>query len=231
MTRNMLKMIALISMTIDHIGLFLISSDTVLYTMMRILGRVAFPLFAFMIAEGFLHTSNLKRYMLRLLFLGLTTEVIFLGIYLFSGFNLTHFWFLEGSGFRMNIVWTLLLGLIGLSLIKKYEPFSILILTVLFMVSIVLPYGFYGFGLIMIFGMIQSPKQKWGYAVGLSIIYCLYPALSLGIEGINWIQLFALMAIPILMLYHGERGHASLKFAYLYYPLHIVVIYLIQLWT
>lgn len=225
----MLKWIALVTMTVDHIGLFLISPDTTLYVMMRLIGRIAFPLFAFMIAEGFLHTSNIKRYMLRLFILGLATEIIFLGLYFFSGFNLTHVWFLEGPGFRMNIIWTLLLGLMGLVLIQRYEPFSILILTALFLVSIVLPYGFYGFGLIMIFGWVQSPKQKWGYAIGLTLIYSLYPALSLGWEGINWIQLFALTAIPILLMYHGKRGKSSLRFVYFYYPLHIVLIYLISL--
>ena len=130
----------------------------------------------------------------------------------------------------MNIIWTLLLGLLGLTLIRKYEPFSILILTGLFLVSMVLPYGFYGFGLIMIFGMFQAPIQKFGYAIGLTLIYSFYPALSFGIDGINWIQLFAVMTIPMLLLYHGKRGKSDFKFAYLYYPLHIILIYLISIW-
>lgn len=228
MTRNTLKWIALVTMTVDHIGLFLIPNDTTLYTLMRIIGRIAFPLFAFMIAEGFLHTSNLKKYMMRLFILGVMTEVIFIGLYIISGFNLTHLWFLEGHGFRMNILWTLLLGLIGLYLTHKYESYQMLILTVLFLASIVLPYGFYGFGLIMIFGMIQTPKQKWGYVAGLTLIYCFYPALSLGWSGVEWIQLFALVSIPLLMMYSGQKGKGSYRFLYLYYPIHILFILWIQ---
>jgi hypothetical protein len=231
MTRNQLKWIALITMTIDHIGLFLFPEGEMVYVVMRILGRIAFPLFAFMIAEGFLHTSNLKKYMMRLLVLGILTETLFAVLYVYSGTNLTHLWFLEGPGFRMNIMWTLLLGLIGLALVKKYEAYHMLIIPALFFFSVFLPYGFYGFGLIMIFGIFNNSKQKWGYALGLTLIYCFYPAISLGFEGVNWIQLFALLSIPILMFYHGNRGKAALKWFYLYYPLHIALIFLISLWT
>jgi hypothetical protein len=231
MTRNQLKWIALITMTIDHIGLFLLPSDEPLYTVMRIIGRISFPLFAFMIAEGFLHTSSVKHYVLRLLALGIFTEVIFLVLYAMNGINLSHVWFLEGPGFRMNILWTLLLGLIGLELMKKYEVYHMIIIPALFLISVVLPYGFYGFGLILIFGTFSNMKQKWGYAAALTLIYCFYPMISAGWDGVNWIQLFALLALPILMFYNGKRGLGTLKWVYFYYPLHIVMIYLMSLWT
>lgn len=229
MTRNALKWIALITMTIDHIGFFLLSPDETPYLITRMIGRIAFPLFAFMIAEGFLHTSNLKKYIVRLLTLGIITELIFLLIYFIDGYNLTHLWFLEGPGIRMNIVWTLLLGLIGLTLLRKYESFNILIITLLFLVSLVLPYDFYGLGLILIFGITSSSHQKWTYTAAITLLYCFYPAIELGWSGINWVQLFALLTIPLLMLYQGKRGRGSMRYTYWYYPIHIVIIYIIQM--
>jgi hypothetical protein len=166
-----------------------------------------------------------------LIALGVFTEVVFFALYLSSGINLTHLWYLEGPGFRMNIMWTLLLGLIGLVLIRKYEVYHMVIIPALFLISVVLPYGFYGLGLILIFGIIKNPQQKWGYAAVLTLIYCFYPMISAGWNGVNWIQLFALVTIPILMLYNGKRGHGTLKWVYLYYPLHIVLIYLFSVWT
>lgn len=57
-----LKVIAMISMVIDHIALYLMDDSTVLYETMRCIGRIAFPVFAFLIAEGFIHTRSRYRY-------------------------------------------------------------------------------------------------------------------------------------------------------------------------
>ena len=57
-----LKVIAMISMVIDHIALYLMEHGTVLYETMRLVGRIAFPVFAFLIAEGFIHTRSRYRY-------------------------------------------------------------------------------------------------------------------------------------------------------------------------
>lgn len=55
-----LKVIAMISMVIDHVALYLMEDDTILYETMRCIGRIAFPVFAFLIAEGFIHTRNVS---------------------------------------------------------------------------------------------------------------------------------------------------------------------------
>ena len=73
LTSNELKLIALVSMTIDHIGYFLLPQ----YTLLRILGRIAFPIFAYMIAEGCRYTSNRLRYFLGILGLGILVQLLF----------------------------------------------------------------------------------------------------------------------------------------------------------
>ena len=64
-----LKVIAMISMVIDHVALYLMEQGTLLYETMRCIGRIAFPVFAFLIAEGFIHTRNRYRYFFLLKFL------------------------------------------------------------------------------------------------------------------------------------------------------------------
>ena len=68
-----LKCIALITMIIDHVGAILYPEARVL----RIIGRIAFPIYAFLVAEGFYHTKNVKKYMLRLLLFALVSEIPF----------------------------------------------------------------------------------------------------------------------------------------------------------
>ena len=106
-----LKVIALISMVIDHIALYLMEHGTVLYETMRCVGRIAFPVFAFLIAEGFIHTRIRYRYFFTLLGFAVISEIPW---YLLNGadgthnvmFTLTwvwpHLWFLK---IFCNVVW------------------------------------------------------------------------------------------------------------------------------
>ena len=57
-----LKVIAVLSMVVDHSAYYLLEDGTLLYETMRCIGRIAFPVFAFLIAEGFRHTRNRRRY-------------------------------------------------------------------------------------------------------------------------------------------------------------------------
>ena len=75
MSAEVLKLIALLSMLIDHIGAALVSSPSQLYTVCRKVGRLAFPIFAFFIVEGFIHTKNIKKYLFRLGIFALLSEI------------------------------------------------------------------------------------------------------------------------------------------------------------
>ena len=72
-----LKLIAIITMLIDHIAAVLIPSDTMLWLVMRCIGRLAFPIFVFLLVEGFHHTRDVKKYLLRLGAFALISEVPF----------------------------------------------------------------------------------------------------------------------------------------------------------
>ena len=100
-----LKVIAMISMVIDHIALYLMEYGTVLYETMRCIGRIAFPVFAFLIAEGFIHTRSRYRYFFTLLGFAVISEIPW---YLLNGVDGTH-----------NVMFTLALGVATLMVLEN----------------------------------------------------------------------------------------------------------------
>ena len=102
-----LKIIAIISMVIDHCAYFLMENGTLLYNAMRCVGRIAFPVFAFLIVEGFGYTHNRKRYFAQLLVFAVISEVPW---HLLNGADGTH-----------NVMFTLALGVIALAVLEKLK--------------------------------------------------------------------------------------------------------------
>lgn len=100
-----LKVIAMICMVIDHIALYLMEHGTVLYETMRCIGRIAFPVFAFLIAEGFIHTRSRYRYFFTLLGFAVISEIPW---YLLNGADGTH-----------NVIFTLALGVATLMVLEN----------------------------------------------------------------------------------------------------------------
>ena len=100
-----LKVIAMISMVIDHIALYLMEQGTLLYETMRCIGRIAFPVFAFLIAEGFIHTRSRYRYFFTLLGFAVISEIPW---FLLNGADGTH-----------NVMFTLALGVATLMVLEN----------------------------------------------------------------------------------------------------------------
>lgn len=230
MNRMELKIIALVTMTIDHIGFFLIPNTSEAYGYFRLIGRLAFPIFAFMIAEGYFHTKNLKRYFMRLLGLAIIFEAILYVIYLIYGVNMTHIPFLENRVALVNIMWTMVLGFLGLYVIDHYHKKGIFLLIPLLILSYFSSYSIYGFGIILAFGLLKEMRHKELAFITLTILYSLLPLVlpQEGFRGINLIQLFAITSIVFIHEYNGLLGKYKLKFFYLYYPFHIIVLFLIS---
>ena len=216
-----LKMIAVITMTIDHLALFLLRHQAEItvplfvfhnkalngYFIMRCIGRLAFPLFAFLLVEGFLHTSNRRRYGLSLLICALISEIPW--ALLHHGIHLT----------GHNVLFTLLLGFLGLCAIERYQDDSrrqgvALLLLFIFAILFRADYGGAGFAfIILLYILRQQPVMQ---AV---IGSCMLP--------LAWVA--GLAFVPINM-YNGHRGFIRGQLAkylvYVYYPLHLLVLYL-----
>ena len=107
-----LKIIAVLSMVTDHCAYYLLDDGSVAYEVMRCFGRIAFPVFAFLVAEGFAHTRNRMRYFLSLLLFAIISEVPW---YLLNGADGTH-----------NVMFTLALGVTALAVFERLQEHRVL---------------------------------------------------------------------------------------------------------
>lgn len=214
---NQLKLIALATMTLDHVGAYLLPQ--VLF--LRILGRLSLPIYAYMIAEGCRHTRSRWRYFLRLLGLGvccqlvnyLVTGSLYQGILITFSLSVLLIFLLEHDRTAPSFPAALLLGgtFFAAGFLCEILP------KLLPQTDFGIDYGFAGVMLPILIYLGQTRSQR---LLLLSIGLVL---LSWNLGGVQW---FCLAAIPVLALYTGEKGqHAIGRMFYLYYPAHLVVIY------
>lgn len=219
-------------MTIDHVGFFLIDSSSTYYIIARSVGRLAFPIFAFLIAEGFWHTKNFWRYFKRLITIGLIFELALLVMYLVYDINLTIIPFLPDQIAQMNIMWTLAAGLLALYVMTSTKPNIQLLIIPIGLISVFLPYSFYGLGLILVFGLFKDNQVRLASMISLTAIYTTISFFSTDLSFTlgSVLQLFALLALPIIFAYNGKKGKDYPLFFYLYYPIHILILMFIMIY-
>ena len=121
MSGSALKIIAMVSMVTDHCAYYLLDESSVAYELMRCFGRIAFPVFAFLVSEGFAHTRNRMRYFLSLLLFAAISEVPW---YLLNGADGTH-----------NVMFTLALGVAALAVFDEWR--GVLIIVVFYLLGMV----------------------------------------------------------------------------------------------
>lgn len=227
---NILKLLAAVFMVVDHVGIMFFPGRLIF----RIIGRLAMPIFAFMIAEGARYTRNKVKYILMIGGLGFLCQ---LGYYVFA----------QDLYMCILVTFTLAIAMIyALGFFKKCLfsdkvdipgkifsalPFIVSVIVVYFInTKLDIDYGFYGcllpvFASLFDFRGIDLPKKaEWldsvymrigSLAVGLVL-------LSANLTGVFW---WSLLAIPLLLLYSEKRGRLNLKyFFYIFYPVHLVVL-------
>ena len=215
---NTLKIIALVAMTLDHLCLLVIPQQQWL----RIIGRIAMPIFAYMIAEGCKYTKNKLKYFLMVFVLGVICQVVY---------------FINDGSLLMGILIDFSLSILLIYAInfatKTRKPYAyvIAILTLLGIVFLVyfLPnlvnksLSFdYGIGAILLPVVVYLFENKWVKLLATAIFL-------LPVCAIEWkVQWFCYLALIPLAMYNGKRGKYKLKYLfYVYYPLHLVVLYFI----
>lgn len=207
---NALKILAMIFMTCDHVAVELLPD----WDFLRIIGRLAMPIYAYMIAEGCRFTHDRKKYLWRLSSLALLCQVVYFFavgslyqcILVTFSLSVCLIWALETSPKSWGLLVFLASAFLceGLPVLLKGTDFAV-------------DYGIVGVCLpaLVYFGRTREEKLL-GFTLGLVLL-----ALQYG--GIQW---FGLGAVPLLMLYSGERGKLSIgRLFYFYYPAHLVVIY------
>ena len=217
LNNNQLKIIAMISMVLDHVGLVFFSD----FEIFRILGRLAFPIYAYMIAEGCTHTKNRKRYLGTILGMGIL-------------FQLVYTIFMRSLYQGILITFSLSIGLIyaieGLMKNKKplYKALMIAVIAFIVLFGVVYPIVFkdYGFAIDYdIWGIILPVFIYFAPTKPLKLLFMFAVLATMPFFNLPR-QWFALLTIPLLALYNGERGKLNMKyFFYIFYPLHLVIIY------
>ena len=215
-----LKMIAIITMLIDHTGAMLFPQ----HLFLRIIGRIAFPIFAFMIVEGYTHTRNVYKYMGRLAIFAVISEIPY---NMLSSFR----WIVWSN---RNIFFTLLIGLITIHLIhtlKIHFAFRLLIgLSGMVLAELLgTDYGALGVITILLFYMFRTEKARALLFVALLHVFSGLELTARG--GYIPIQSFAALSVIFIAFYHGRKG-PSLKYAfYLFYPAHITILTLFKYYS
>lgn len=206
MSLFILKIIGIISMFIDHYDYIIGLPKSV-----EVLGRIAFPIFAFAISEGYKHTRNLKNYILRI---GIFAVLLQIPSWIFS------------YNYPLNIFFTLFTGLCLISVLKNKnvnDVVKIIFTIMIFFITrkINLDYGLYGFFTILIFTFYRENKVKMiiNFVI-LNVINIVKP----NVFNLDFTQIYSLLALIPIILYNGERGKNWKYFFYLFYPLHFLVI-------
>lgn len=217
---DVLKWIAIITMLIDHIGaaivektnIILLPYGKILDYILRYIGRLSFPIFCFLLVEGFFHTRSRQKYLCNLLIFAVLSElpfeISFLGEII--------------VGFR-NVFWTLAIGMIMMMLLEKIKErvsaqqnlFFILIVAACAVLAQLLQTDYGAVGILLIFILYKTREDRKQQCILGAIAMCY--------------EITAPLAFLLLYHYNGVRKQKSLKyFFYAFYPLHLLLLYWIR---
>ena len=199
-----LKCIAILSMALDHTGAVLFPQEIWL----RCAGRLAFPIFCFLIVEGFVHTHDVYRYMARMGVFALISEIpydlAFRGVCLEFAYQ--------------NVFFTLLIGIAMMKLLSVTrlwpEKAAILILAMWLAVVLRTDYNFRG--ILLIFMLYVFREQKFLAAAAGGLWNFLYT---------GTVQRYGVFSAVPMLLYNGKPGRRMKYFFYIFYPAHLLILY------
>lgn len=217
---NILKLLALVFMTVDHVGLYIFDNNPI----MRIIGRLAFPIFAYMIAEGCRYTKNRARYIVTMIAFAVVCQVVtsvatnmlYMCIFVTFSFSIILIYSFDYM-IRNRTLWSFFVLFCVFAVIVVVAEILPMVLPK--KLSFEMDYGLIGILCpFLVYLGFNRPTKLALCAVGLILLSMVN----------GYIQWFCLLALIPLALYSGKRGKLNLKYLfYIYYPLHIAVIYLI----
>ena len=229
---GLLKLIAIVTMILDHVGVVFFSYGHPLYVPLRTIGRVAMPLFCWCMAVGACKTHNAYRYALRVLLVGILSQPFYM-------LALSHSWT------ELNVYATLFCGLCAVIGIREKKYFShIWAPAAALMISYFVKMDYGMEGVLLIIGLYLGRKHKWSIALVLGAM-CLWwwqgtafgywlriqtgelnMSLRAPLYYLNPIQARAIFALPLILLPLKKQFRLPKWFGYAAYPGHLLLIYL-----
>ena len=231
LTNNALKIFACVSMLIDHIAIFFFPD----VMWIRAMGRIAYPLFAFCLAEGCFYTKNKVKHFALIALLGC---VMLVGEYVFAKINDFNIFI----SFALSIMMIYLIDDIDKSIRLKKIVISVLSILLLIIIVVGLNifiyyfpnfdnnYGYFG----IMTPVVLYVAKKYLYGTKWCIyVQVLILAILIVIRAVSMhlpVIYFALISIPLILMYNDRRGRWKMKyFFYLFYPIHFIILYLIAM--
>lgn len=203
-----LKIIAVLSMMADHIGAVLFPEQVIF----RVVGRLAFPIFAYLLVEGFFYTRDIKRYMYRMGALALLSEI---------PFDLTANGVILEFG-HQNIFFTLFIGLAMMYFLLKTAGRAQMIMVALlfFLLADALRTDYGGVGVLMILCF---------YLFRDDMLWKVISVVFVNVALMGGIQMFAVFALVPIYLHNGKQGRRAKWFFYGFYPVHLFLLFLVRM--
>ena len=228
MNAFVLKIIACFTMFIDHVGYIVFDGHS---SWFNYVGRLAFPIFAFQISEGYIHTHDVKKYLLRLILFAFISQIPFL---LFHS--------IINNELGLNVIFTLFLGLVAIIIYDKYNKFVGVFSAIIFGIIahfLNSDYSFYGVGITFLFYVFNKNKcllaisfiiatlMQYSYLI---LVYYNYGFEFLKNVFIIYLPYFicTIFSIIIILCYNNKKGPSTKYFFYLFYPLHMILIYILS---
>lgn len=219
-----LKLLACGLMLLDHIGYINIFPG--LYGELRVIGRLAFPIFCFLLCEGFSHTKDRKRYLVRLAFAALLSEI---------PFDLMLYGYLTFAA--QNVMVTLFLGLLMASFMEKTDKLwlKVLLIAPFYCIAQLVNCDYEGVGILMIaIFLLIKDFGKWNLPIQTALLFAvslLLNGMRLNLFGIVIpMQVFSVFAMVPIALYNGRKiTHSpAIQWSfYLFYPVHMAILSLL----
>ena len=229
MSINKIKYIAIISMVCDHLASVFFAPDASIYIVLRLIGRITAPSMCLALAEGFVHTSNRKKYFSRLLTFAVIAQIPFS--------------FFESGTFTLpigNVLFTFACSFALMEVVENWKKIGKLkgIIAVIVLLVLSMKTDWLIFGPLFTLSIYMNKENKDRQAICYAAISVLSFSLSAFMcvsHGLPWYgqvwQIGTLLVIPIIYAYNGERGSkASFNkwFFYIFYPAHLVVLGLLR---
>ncbi len=215
-------------MIVDHVTSVFFSADAISYILIKLVGRVAAPAMCFALAQGFIHTSDRKKYLLRLIVFAVISQIPY--SYYMSG----SIWFPTG-----NMLFTLACSFLLLEVVKHYKNLGILSIPIAICILYIATFtDWFVFGPLFTLSFYLNKGNKDLQALChacisfLSLGYSAYVCIQHGLPWYSQVwQIGAILIIPIIYLYNGQLGRKTSFnkwFFYLFYPLHLLMIRMIH---
>lgn len=229
---NQLKILAVLAMLLDHAAGLFMPHGGVLWMILRALGRIAAPTMCYMIAEGYHHTSDRKKYLFRLVLFALIAHIPY---NLCMGFTLSP---LKAT----SVMWALAMGLLALMIVKEEKwhwAVRLLGLGCCCLLAYTANWNYIAVLWVVVFGLFheQRAKQMLSFAL-IGVVFHFGQQLEPLLTGriplanyVGWYQAGIFLAIPLLLCYNGTHGKKSKvisRFFYWFYPAHLLVLYLLN---